>query len=271
MDIIHAFILGVVQGVTEFLPISSSGHLLFFHDVLNFDMADSLSFDAALHLGTLLALIWFFWPEVKKILKGFLGSFVKWEVRTDENQKLAWLVILGAIPAGLSGLLLENWLSENTRNLWLVAATLLFGSGIFWLVEYWSKRKIQTPEISFRTSLIVGLAQVLALVPGISRSGATIVAGLFRKLDRASAGRFAFLISLPVIAGASLLKLTEIAKNAPIGQELVAVVVGVLASMLAGYLVIKYFLKFLQKHSLSAFAWYRVLAALVIAVYLLTS
>lgn len=264
MDIIHAFILGVVQGLTEFLPVSSTGHLLAFHEILKFDIANSLSFDAALHLGTLLALLVFFWKDVVSLLKGFFQSLCHWQVKTEENQKLAWLVIVGAIPTGIVGMALDNFIENHLRSLLLVAVALVFGSIIIWWAEAWSSRQQQSNQMTFKTAWLVGLAQIIALLPGISRSGATIVGGLFRKLDRATAARYAFLISLPVVGGAGLLKFFDLVKNRPQGNELGLVFIGIFTSAFVGFVVIKFFLKFVQKYSLSVFAWYRVIAALAL-------
>ncbi len=270
MHSIHAFVLGVVQGITEFFPISSSGHLLAFHDFLGFDIADSLRFDASLHLGTFFALLLYFWTDVVRLVRGFFWSLRRWKVKTDEGQRLAWLVIVGAIPAGIVGVAAEGWIETNVRNLWVVAGTLLAGAVAFWWVEAWRKRQQATTTMTFATALVVGLAQVLALIPGISRSGATIVAGLGRKLDRAAAARYAFLVSLPVVAGAGLLKITDIVKGNPSAAELSDVAIGLVTSTVVGYFVIRFFLRFVQRHSLSVFAWYRVAAALALVVFLST-
>jgi undecaprenyl-diphosphatase len=268
MDSIHAFILGVVQAVTEFLPISSSGHLLAAHDILGFDMADSLRFDAALHLGTLLALFAFFWRDVVAMVKGFFRSLRHWDVRNDPDQRLVWMVIAGAIPAGIVGLVAESWIETNTRNLWLVCATLIIGAAAFWIVEAWARKQPQTSNITLRSAIVIGLAQVIALIPGISRSGATLVAGLGRKLDRVTAARYAFLVSLPVVTGAGVMKLTDIASGSPAPGELRDVAIGIATSAILGYVVIRFLLRFVQHHSLSAFAWYRVVAAVAIGIYL---
>lgn len=269
MDSIHAFFLGVVQGLTEFLPISSSGHLLAFHEVTNAGIFDSLRFDAALHVGTLVAIIVYFWRDVVEIIQGFLQSLRSWQVKTNAKQQQAWVVIVGSIPAGIAGVLGEKWIEDNTRNLWLVVATLVIGAIAFWFAEAWSRRQQQHAEVSYVTAWVVGLAQVLALIPGISRSGATIVAGLGRKLDRVAAARFAFLVSIPVVTGAGVLKLTDIIRGNPTNAELFNVLLGVITSAVVGYIAIRFLLKFVQRHSLSAFAWYRVIAAGALATYLI--
>lgn len=269
MNIIHALILGVVQGLTEFLPVSSSGHLLVFHDFLGFDIADSLSFDAALHLGTLAALLAFFWREVMSIFRGFFGSLRQWEVKTNAQQGLAWAVILGSIPAGIVGLTLEDWIGAYTRNPWLVVITLVIGAVGFWIAEHWYAKQHTKQPLTLRRALIIGLVQCIALIPGISRSGATIVAGLGTKLERGMAARFAFLISLPVVAGAGALKLRELLQANLTRSELTSVGIGIAASAVVGYIVIAFFLRFIQQRTLAAFAWYRIAAAAVLTLILI--
>lgn len=268
MGSIHAFILGVVQGITEFLPISSSGHLLAFHDFLQFNLANSLSFDASLHLGTLLALFVYFWKDVMTLVRDFFRSLRRWDVRTDAGQRNAWFVVVGALPAGAVGFFADAWVEGHVRNLWVVVGTLVFGALVFFLVEAWAKRQQVHQAVTFPTAWIVGLAQVVALVPGISRSGATIVAGLYRKLDRAAAARFAFLVSLPVVAGAGLFKATELLQASPTQTELLQIGVGIATSTFVGYIVIRFLLQYLQHHTLAAFAWYRLAAAAVLAIFL---
>jgi len=269
MGSIHAFLLGVVQGITEFLPISSSGHLLAFHDLLRYGIADSLRFDAALHLGTLLALVMYFWQEVVGLVKDFFRSLRHWDVRNDAGQQRVWTVIIGAIPAGVFGFVADKWMEGHVRNLWVVVGTLAFGGLVFFWVESWAKRQQASQTVSFATAWVVGLAQVIALIPGVSRSGASIVAGLARKLDRLTAARYAFLVSLPVVAGAGVLKATEILKDQPTSAELGAVAIGIGTSAAVGYVVIRFLLRFVQRHTLAVFGWYRLAAAGALAVYLI--
>lgn len=268
MGSIHAFILGVVQGITEFLPISSSGHLLAFHEFLRFDLANSLTFDASLHLGTLLALLVYFWKDVVRLLRGFFRSLRRWDVGRDDEQRQAWLVVVGALPAGAVGFFADAWVEANVRNLWVVVCTLVIGALVFFWVERWAQRQQTQTTVSFATAWVVGVAQVVALIPGISRSGATIVAGLFRKLDRAASARYAFLISLPVVAGAGVFKATELAQARPTSTEVLQLGIGIITSTIVGYVVIRFLLRYLQNHSLAVFGWYRLLAAAALAIYL---
>lgn len=269
MDSIHALILGVVQGITEFFPISSSGHLLAFHDLLKFDQADSLTFDAALHVGTMLALVVYFWKDLVQLVKNFFRSLRHWDVRQDPGQHQVWAVIVGAIPAGIAGVLADKWVEGHVRNLWVVVVSLIVGAVVFWVVESWYRKQQTTNIVPFRAAWVVGLAQIIALIPGISRSGATIIGAFSQKLDRATAARFAFLVSIPVVAGAGLLKLGDLLQAHPTSREVSNVVIGITAAAIVGYVIIHFFLRFVQKHSLSVFAWYRVGAAAVLAVFIL--
>ena len=268
MDSIHAFILGVVQGLTEFLPISSSGHLLAFHELLTFDVANSLRFDASLHFGTLLALFIYFWQDVVSLLRGFFRSLRRWNLAGDTDQRHAWTVIVGAIPAAAVGFFADAWVEGHVRNLWVVVCTLALGAFVFFWVEHWAKHRSVSKTVSFSSAWIIGVAQVIALIPGISRSGATIVAGLARGLDRQTAARFAFLVSLPVVAGAGLFKATELVQGSPSSAELLQVGIGIAMSAAVGYVVIRFLLRYLQGHTLAVFAWYRLAAAGALAVYL---
>jgi undecaprenyl-diphosphatase len=269
MVFIQAVFLGVVQGLTEFFPISSSGHLLVLHDLLHFDMIDSLSFDAALHLGTLLALVVFFWKDIIKLLSAFFRSLVHWQVKTDVNQREVWFVVLAAIPAGIAGVAFESTIDSKFRSAWIVVATLVIGAFAFWLVEAWAKRQDSNKELTWVKALIIGLSQVIALVPGISRSGATITAGLGSGLPRDKAARFSFLVSIPVVAGAGAIKLLDLFHDNIPKNELLQLLIGILSSAIVGFFVIRFFLKFISHKTLSVFAWYRVVAAVVIAVILI--
>lgn len=269
MLVIQAVFLGVVQGLTEFFPISSSGHLLILHDLLNFDMADSLSFDAALHLGTLLALLVFFWKDIVRLISAFFRSLVHWRVKTDINQREVWFVVLAAIPAGIAGVALESTIESKFRSAWIVVISLIIGAIAFWLVEAWVRRRGSNKDLTWGRALIIGLAQVISLIPGISRSGATIAAGMGSRLPREQAARFSFLVSVPVVTGAGAIKFLDLLHTDLPKNELMQLLVGILSSAIVGFFVIRFFIRFISHRTLSVFAWYRVVAAVVIAVILI--
>ncbi len=223
VHLIDAGILGAIQGLGEFLPISSSGHLLLAHYFLNYDAGNSLTFDVALHVGTLTALIVFFGRDAVDIVKNFVRS---WRQRPwTPELRLPWLIILAAIPAAIFGGLFDSFF-ESLRNPWVVVATFLIFGGVFLWIE---RRRPQADkammDMRWTTALSIGLAQVIALVPGVSRSGVTIVAGMWAGLRRDQAARFTFLLSIPVVAGAAAKKLIESGKI-PKNESMVLAITG---------------------------------------------
>ena len=257
MNYLLSIIAGILQGLTEFLPISSSGHLLLFHDVLGFDFSDELLFDVMLHLGTLVAVVVFFYHDLEKIIRGFLSSLVNWNLRNNYNQRVAWLVVAGTMPAALAGYFFEDFISTTLRSPLIVGIMFIVIGLLFFVFEHLAKKQKDIQMMSVPDSLIVGLAQILSLVPGVSRSGITIIAGLSRRLKREEAAKFSFLISAPIIFGAALKKILEL----PVlnGADFLMLVLGGLSAALTGYLTIKYLLKYLANHSLNIFAWYRLI------------
>jgi len=266
MDIIHSIIFGIVQGLTEFLPISSSGHLVILHNFLGFNLIDNLAFDVSLHLGTLMALLIFFWQDMKRFSLAFFRSFKNWNLKEDINQRLAWFIVFGCIPAFIVGFLME----EKIMIFRTVAsvAIMLIGAGILLLIfEKLSKKINDLSKLDWLDVLIIGLAQSFAIFPGVSRSGITIIAGLGQKLKREEAARFSFLLSIPVIAGAGIKKIYDLIVEGIVLDEVFLYVLGFFSALAAGYFCIKYFLKFLQSHSLNIFAFYRIVLGVVIILY----
>lgn len=259
MNFLQAIILGIIQGITEFIPISSSGHLVIAHEVLNIN--SSLSFDVALHGGTLLALIVFFHRDIVRLAKALF-------VKTEET-KLAWLLVLATIPAVIAGILLESSAESTFRSVRLVAINLIIAGLIMFAAEWFAaKRKQQTKlkKVSLLQAIGIGLAQALAIVPGVSRSGSTITMGLFVGMDRVAATRFAFLLGIPIITGAFIKTMLGDGMAQFQTQQGVYLVGGV-AAFLSGLVAIKFLLKYLSGHSLALFAWYRLaLGALVLLV-----
>jgi len=290
MDYIYSIILGIVQGLTEFLPISSSGHLVIAHDLLNFGFVDNLSYDVALHVGTLLALILFFWRDFYKYIIAFFKSLAKWDLssttedhhafiikwsravvlglKNDFEQRMSWFLIIGSIPAGVAGFLLESRIDSVFRNLWLVAILLALVGVLFIIFERISKKTGDLGNLSWKNVIVIGLAQALALLPGVSRSGITILAGLSQKLKREEAARFSFLLAIPVVFGAGIKKIFDAAGAGLTGQDWLVLLIGLITAAVVGYLVIKFLLKYLASHSLNIFAYYRFLLAAVVILWL---
>ncbi len=263
MQLFQALIFSIVQALTEFWPISSSGHLVLLHQFVSFEILDNLAFDTALHLGTALALIVYFRQDISRYWKAF------WSMRkgvnfTHDDQRTVVNIILGTIPAVIVGLLAENWIEKYFRNLWTVAIALFVGGVVILIVERYSKRRIIYESLSIPEACLIGLAQALALIPGVSRSGATIVAGMAINLKREEAARFSFLLSIPVVLLAGVKQLFEVNLMLLNNREMFILLFSIVLTFWLGYLVIKGFLKFLQKNSLSVFAWYRIVLALII-------
>ncbi|MCL5411964.1 MAG: undecaprenyl-diphosphatase UppP [Patescibacteria group bacterium] len=267
MDLFQAAVLGVLQGLTELLPISSSGHLIVVPWMFGWKAFDhNLTFDVALHLGTLLAIVAFFWSDLWDITGTFLTKALKdgKNIASDAKSRLFLMLVVGSIPAGLAGGLLDKYLEENLRSPLIVAFSLILVGVVLWFVEREAKQEKQMTEIRWRDTLLIGLAQTAALVPGVSRSGATITAGLFQGLDRATAARFSFLLATPVVAGAAIFKLKDFIHTGLPTDERNAFLVGIVAAAIAGWIAIKYLLSFVQNHSYRVFVWYRIILGLLI-------
>ena len=202
-QLIQAIVMGLVQGLTEFLPVSSSGHLIIVPALMGWDdpFIDSLAFSVMLHLGTLIALLAFFRAEWFRLVPAWFASIRDRSIGGDPDRRLAWLLALSTIPAVIVGLLLNDLIETAFREVRLVAVTLVVGAAILWLAERVGTRSRGIAELSTRGALGIGVAQALALVPGISRSGISISAGLFAGLDREAAARFSFLMATPITAG----------------------------------------------------------------------
>lgn len=272
-ELFKAIILGVVQGITEFLPISSTGHLILFEHLLGISQEDyGLTFDAALHLGTLFAVIWFFRKDIGNIAGSVFVIIQKRRIHTSE-EKLVLLLGIGTVPAMIIGLLLEDFIDSLFRSPFLVGTTLIFFSFVLWYVEKKSKLSKSENELSKVDALIIGFAQSVALIPGVSRSGITMAAGMWRHLTREQAARFAFLLSVPIVAGAGGKKMLDVIEDGSLNSaHMTFFAFGIISSMIVGYLTIKYFLRFISKNSLMPFIVYRIiLGTLLIASYFIVS
>lgn len=274
LEFLVAVLLGVVQGLTEFLPVSSSGHLLLGQYFLGLSQDRfGLPFDVALHLGTLVAVIAFFWRD----LLGMAGAFVRSLLPgrrnlADPQQRLAYLILASTIPAALIGFFLESFFENTVRSPWVVAFNLVVVGVLFILAEGVGSKTRSADKLRFVEAVGIGLAQAAALVPGVSRSGATITLGLFLGLRREEAARFSFLMSVPIIAGAGFLQLTDAVSQGMSRSEALIFGAGFVSSAVVGYLAIRFFLRYVIHHSLRAFAYYRfALAAVVVVALLLAS
>ena len=266
---VQAIVMGLVQGLTEFLPISSSGHLIIVPALLGWDdpFIDSLAFSVMLHLATLLALLLYFRTDWVRLIPAWFASLRDRSIGSDPDRKVAWLLALSTIPAVIAGLLLNDLIEGAFRSLGLVAVTLVIGAAILWLAERVGSRTRHMSELGAAGAIGIGAAQALALVPGISRSGISISAGLFAGLDRESAARFSFLMATPITAGAGIFELRKvISGEAGVDVALAPLLAGMAAALVAGLLAISLLLRFLRTNPTTVFVVYRILLAAVVVV-----
>lgn len=265
MTISQAVILGLVQGVTEFLPISSSGHLIFIPKL--FGWADQgLSFDAFIHLATLAAVLIYFRSSIAKIIRGFFSQ----EVRHQAERRLGWFIILATIPSLIVGYLAKDWIEHQFRGPALIAANLIVWGVVLWIADRYGRSHSQKTLADLSTSNVlgIGVAQVLALVPGTSRSGITISAGLFSNLDKKSAAEFSFLLSIPAIGAAGAVKTLEMFQYGLGGLSPAVLAAGFLSSGIGGIIAIWGLMRAMQRWSLTPFVIYRILVGIAILLVL---
>ncbi len=274
MSIFHAIVLGLVQGLTEFLPISSSGHLilapwLFGWNDFN-DIEIQRAFDAALHLGTLVAVLFYLRADLVPYVREGLKVVVAPKKANKTIGRRAWLFVLSAVPAGIAGALAENWITEKLGTPALIAISLM----LFGVVLVWADRQTGTRDLdsfSTRDALLIGAAQVLALNPGTSRSGITITAARKFGFSRDAAARVSFLMSVPVIGGAVLLKLTKLANDGIPEGLLTPMIVGIIASGISGWIAMWGMIRLLRSRSFTPFVMYRFVVGISVLSILATS
>lgn len=268
MDIaFQAFVMGLVQGLTEFLPVSSSGHLIIVPYLLGWTdpFITSLAFSVMLHMATLLALLVYFRADWLRLIPAGLAAIRDRSMGDDPDRRLAWLLVVATIPAVIAGIALNDFIESRVREAQLVAVMLVVGAAILWIADRTSTRSKDVTEVTFPAALAIGVAQAFALIPGISRAGISISAGLFIGLTREAAARFSFLMATPVIAGAGIWE----ARKLFTGEAGVAVAagplaIGLVAALVSGLFAIGALLRFLRSNSMTVFVVYRIaLAALV--------
>ncbi len=284
MGILDALVLGILQGVTEFIPVSSSGHLVLGEHYLGLDVEILKSFDVVVHLGTLLAILIYFWKDIFEMLKA-VGGLVMGRLRRDDPYlKLIVFIIIGTIPAIFVGLFAEEWIDSTFRSVKMVGMWMLIVGIVYLLGElFYKKMHAEAPlkqrliekvdkirnifqhgaheseeihGMKWCKAIAIGCAQAIALIPGVSRSGATIVAGLFQGIERSAAARFSFLLGIPAIAGAGLLTSLKIPENGGWGVSSLPLVIGFFVSFVFGILSISFLMRFLKRNTLLVFSVY---------------
>ena len=261
MSIFQAIIFGAVQGLTEFLPISSTAHLILLPWFLGWP-DPGLAFDVALHLGTLVALLVYFRAEWYALITAALG-ILRGETKS-QDARMAMLIVVATIPGAVAGALFEHKVEDAFRSPALIAVMLIVMALVLLVAEFVGSRKKSINEISWGDAITVGLAQAAAIVPGVSRSGSTITAGLFLSMKRSAAAQFSFYLSAPIIAGAVAKKMIDIAKSGAGGDQMMAVVVGIVSSAVVGYMAIAFLMRYLQTHNTYLFVIYRIALGIVV-------
>ncbi len=261
MSVWHAIILGLVQGVTEFIPISSSGHLILvpwlfhWHSLANSTDLNK-TFDVALHLGTFIAVLVYFWRDIGHLLTAFFGSLRRRRIESPD-ERVAWLLLISTVPAGLVGVALEKTIEDQLGKPVLIAAMMIVFGLVMWYVDRHARFERDMTALTRGGALGIGVAQALALAPGVSRSGITMVAGMLLGLTREAAARYSFLLSVPVIGGAALYKGLKIAAHGLPAGTAVPFAVGIASATVSGFVAVWFMLAYLRRHSFAPFVIYR--------------
>ncbi len=260
-----AIVLGFIEGATEFLPISSSGHLIIARHLLGVNDLGGLTFDAVLQFATTLAIVLYFWKDIFYLFVTFYNLVRKNPV-VEKDRVLFYSILFGTIPAVIAGLLLENYMDTVFRNVQLVAVTLILGSGLFWIAQ---KLATKNKDLTLGKGIMIGFFQCLALVPGVSRSGATISGGLLSGLTQEESVRFSFLLSIPILIGAGLKKILEVRHDVFTSALGSSLLVGSAVAFVTGLFAINFLIKYLKNNNLDLFIYYRI--GLGIAIFLFFS
>lgn len=267
IEFIKAIIFGLVQGVTEFLPVSSSGHLVLLHKIFSLSAVNDLTFDVVLHFATFLAVFWYFRQDIWRLMKSWWLSL---SGKNDEYSRLAWFVLIATIPGALAGHFWESQVENYFRSPLLVALMLVLVGLLFIIFEKFAAQTDNLDKLDWKKSLLIGCSQAIALIPGTSRSGITIISGLALKLKRGAAVRFSFLLSIPIIFGATITKAPDLIRADLHLNDYGLLILAFLSAFIAGLIAIKFFIKFAQNHKLNIFAYYRfLLAAIIVLLHLL--
>lgn len=271
MSWLEALVLGLVQGLTEFLPISSSGHLRIVSEVF-FGQDAGAAFTAVTQLGTEAAVLIYFARDIGHLIATWFRGFVSAQVRATQDYRIAWLVIIGTIPIGVLGFVFEEQIQTSGRNLWIIATTLILFGLLLGAAEYYGRQRRPLERLTVTDGVVMGFAQALALVPGVSRSGGTITAGLFLGLERSAAVRYSFLLAIPAVVAAGIFQIPDVFATGgpglqPTGAQMV---VATLVAFVVGYASIAWLLRYVQRHSVYLFVWYRVALGLVVLALLAT-
>ncbi|MGB4762684.1 MAG: undecaprenyl-diphosphate phosphatase [Candidatus Saccharimonas sp.] len=272
MDILHAILLGIVEGITEFLPVSSTGHLTIVEKLLGYEINSPgiTAFTAVIQIGAILAAVVYFWKDIVRIATAWCRGVVSSQHRDSADYRMGWYIIIGSLPVAIVGLLFKDEIETVLRSMWFVVAGLIVWSIVMLVADRKGTQQRTEGDITWRDALIIGCVQCLSLVPGVSRSGATIAAGLFRGIDRVVATRLSFFLGIPALVAAGGLQAVTQASTITHTVGWGATIAGIVTSFIVGYVSIAWLLKFVSHHNFTPFVIYRIVLAFVI-IGLLTS
>ncbi|MCC3264946.1 undecaprenyl-diphosphate phosphatase [Arthrobacter gengyunqii] len=267
MNWFEALFLGLIQGLTEFLPISSSAHLRIVGELLPGAQDPGAAFTAITQLGTETAVAVYFWKDIVRIVKSWFGSLSGRVPRNDPDARMGWLIIIGTLPIVILGLLFQDQIESTFRSLWIVATMLIVFGIILAIADAVGKQQRSLDRLTYKHGILYGLAQAMALIPGVSRSGGTITAGLFMGYTREAAARYAFLLAIPAVFGSGLFQLVKSLDEPMVygGWETAG---ATLVAFVVGFIIIGWFLRYVSSRSYSLFVWYRILLGVVIYILL---
>jgi undecaprenyl-diphosphatase len=270
MTLIQAIILGIVEGLTEFLPVSSTGHQTIVAGLMGLQIDDPsiTAFIAVIQVGAILALVLYLRKDIGRLLAAWFRGLFRAAERSDPSYREAWLVIIGSLPIAVVGLLAKSLIEGPLRSLWVVAIALIAWGFVMLVAEAMATQQRHEKDIDLKDSLIIGVTQALALIPGVSRSGATISAGLMLGLDRVTAARFGYLLGIPALAGAAVLEIPAAVRTGGVGLGLT--LVGTAVSFVVAYVTVAWMLRFVGRHTIRVFVWYRFALAAALIVMLTT-
>ena len=274
MTILQAIILGIVQGLTEFLPISSSGHLLIVPWLFNWHfLLDNpelnKTFDVALHLGTFVAVVIYFWREIGRLLSAWVRSMTRRSL-ADPEARLAWFLVVSTIPAAFLGVAFESFIEERLGKPWIIAIMMIVFALVMYTVDHLARLDRDLEALTWTDAILIGIAQAFALCPGVSRSGITMMTGMALRLDRESAARYSFLLSIPVIGGAAAYKGLQVAQDGLPAGTATPFAVGIAAAALSGFAAIWFLLAYLRRHSFDLFVIYRIAIGVGMLILIIT-
>lgn len=273
MNLLDAIILGIVEGITEFLPISSTGHLTIVEKLMGYQINDPgvTAFTAVIQIGAIIAAVLYFWKDIWRVATAWLAGLGSAAARKNPDYKYGWAIIIGSLPIAVIGLVFQELIETTLRSMWFVAAGLIIWSVVLWYADHSAKQTRAEADVTWKDTLMIGVVQCLALIPGVSRSGATMSAGLMAGFDRVTVTRLSFFLGIPALVAAGVLQaVTKFDDIATHGIGWGPTIVATVVSFVVGYISIAWLLKFISSNSFNVFIWYRVMLGIGIVLLLAT-